>query len=153
MDIPLLDNWRELYKPSQARVYPLGKADKQVIDEQFNKLHTQDRIEWTSSATPFSFPCFVVWKDTPTGRKGRVVVDIRVLNKITMPDAYPVPSQAEILALIRNATHISTVDAASFFYQWRVNPAHRHRLTVASHRGQESFKVPVMVYRNSPVYI
>ena len=153
MDIPLLDNWRELYKPSQARVYPLGKADKQVIDEQFDKLHTQDRMEWTTAATPFSFPCFVVWKETSTGRKGRVVVDIRALNKITMPDVYPVPSQAEILALIRNASYISTVDAVSFFYQWRVNPAHRHRLTVASHRGQESFKVPVMGYRNSPAYV
>ena len=110
-------------------------------------------MEWTSTATPFSFPCFVVWRDTPEGKKGRVVVDIRALNSITMPDAYPVPSQAEILSLLRDSTHISTVDAASFFYQWRVNKAHRHRLTVSSHRGQESFKVPVMGYRNSPAYV
>ena len=153
MDIPLVDNWRELYKPGQARVYPLGQRDKAVIDEAFDKLHQQDRMEWTTTATPFSFPCFVVWKDTADGPKGRVVVDIRALNKITMPDAYPVPSQAEILAELRNAGLISTVDAASFFYQWWVNKHHRHRLTVASHRGQESFKVPVMGYRNSPAYV
>ena len=131
----MLDNWRELYKPSQARVYPLGKADKQVIDEQFNKLHTQDRIEWITAVIPFSFPYFVIWKETSTGRKDRVVIDIRALNKITIPDTYLVPSQAKILVLIRNASYISIVDAASFFYQWRVNPAHRHRLIVVSHRG------------------
>ena len=156
MDIPLVDNWREVYKPGQARVYPVGQRDKDVIDKEFDKLHEQGRMEWTTTATPFSFPCFVVWKDTPGGeseRKGRVVVDIRALNKITMPDAYPVPSQSEILAEVRNAKVISTVDAASFFYQWWVNIAHRHRLTVASHRGQESFKVPVMGYRNSPAYV
>ena len=86
-------------------------------------------------------------------RKGRVVVDIRALNKVTMSDAYPVSSQAEILAEVKDSTFISTVDAASFFYQWWVKRHHRHRLTVASHRGQESFKVPVMGYRNSPAYV
>ena len=153
MEISLLDNWRELYKPDQARVYPLGSKDKEVIDKEFDKLHDQDCMEWTTTATSFSFPCFVAWKTTSEGRKGRVVVNIRALNKITMPDAYPVPLQVEILAAIWNAEYISTVDKASFFYQWKVNPAHRHHLIVSSHRGQESFKVPVMGYRNSPPYV
>ena len=34
-----------------------------------------------------------------------------------MPDAYPVPSQADILAAVQGADFISTVDCASFFYQ------------------------------------
>ena len=153
MEIPLVDNWKDLYKAGQARVYPVGARDKQVINEAFDKLHNQGRMEWTSTATPFTFPCFVVWKDTADGPKGRVVVDIRALNKITIPDAYPVPLQSEILALIMHATHISTIDAASFFYQWRVRRQHRYRLTVASHRGQETFLVPVMGFRNSPAYV
>ena len=151
MDIPLVDNWKDLYKPGQARVYPLGEKDKAVIDKTFDELHEQNRMEWTTSSTPFSFPCFVVWRDDT--KKGRVVVDIRALNKITMPDAYPMPSQAEIIAMIKDATHISTIDAASFFYQWLVNRLHRYRLTVSSHRGQETFRVPIMGYRNSPAYV
>lgn len=86
-------------------------------------------------------------------RKGRVVVDIRALNKITMPDAYSVPSQADILAAIHGSKFITTVDCASFFYQRRVKPQHCHRLTVASHRGQETFKVAVMGYKNSSAYV
>ena len=63
------------------------------------------------------------------------------------------PSQAEIIAELRNATHIPTVHAASIFYQWNVNKAHRHRLTVTSHRGQGAFKVPVMGYCSSPAFM
>ena len=45
MDILLLDNWRELYKPGQARIYPLRQNNKEVINKEFDKLYTQDRIE------------------------------------------------------------------------------------------------------------
>lgn len=154
MDIPLLDDWQEKYKPGQARVYSLGANDRVIVDKAFDKLHTQNCMEWTSTATPFSFPCFVVWRTLPDNtHKGRVVVDIRALNKISMPDAYPVPSQADILAAVQGAKFISTVDCSAYFYQWRVNPDHRHRLTVASHREQETFKVAVMGYRNTPAYV
>lgn len=154
MDIPLLDEWREKYKPGQARVYPLGANDRAQVDKAFDKLHDQDRMERTSTATPFSFPCFVVWRTlSDNTRKGRVIVDIRALNKISMPDAYPVPSQADILAAVQGAKYILTVDCSAYFYQWRVNPEHRHRLTVASHCGQETFKVAVMGYRNTPAYV
>lgn len=66
---------------------------------------------------------------------------------------YSVSSQEEILVLIRGVTHISTIVAASFLYQWLGKPEHRNRLAVVSHRGQESFNVAVMGYRNSPAYI
>lgn len=111
-------------------------------------------MEWNTESTPFMYPCFVVWRNLPDGtRKGRVVVDIRALNSITVPDAYPVPSQTEILAELRGATYISTVDCAAFFHQWSVKPEHQHRLTVASHRGQERFNVAVMSYKNSVAYV
>ena len=154
MNIPLIENWQDVYKPGQARVYPVGQKDRDVIDKAFDKLHDQGRMEWTSESTPFTYPCFVVWKALPDGeRKGRVVVNIKALNKITMPDAYPVPAQSDILSAISGSAYITTVDACSFFYHWLVNPAHRHRLTVSLHRGQETFNVAVMGYRNSPAYV
>ena len=154
MEIPLVNNWMELYKPGQARVYPVGQKDRKVIDSAFDKLHKQGRMEWTTESTPFTYPCFVVWKNLADGRKkGRVVVDIRALNKITLPDAYPVPSQSNILSAVSGALHISTVDCCSFFYHWLVKREHRYCLTVLSHRGQETFKVAVMGYRNSPAYV
>lgn len=64
MEIPLVDNWRELYKPGQARVYPVGKRDQEVIDTEFDKLYAEKRMEYTKTPTPFSIPCFVVLKYT-----------------------------------------------------------------------------------------
>ena len=45
------------------------------------------------------------------------VVDIRSFNKIMLPDVYSMPSQANILAAIQRATHISMEDCSAFFYQ------------------------------------
>ena len=68
------------------------------------------------------FTCVVVYQETPKGRKGRVVVDIRMLNSITVPDNYPLPLQEDIVNLVAGYPYISTVDATSFFHKWAVNP-------------------------------
>ncbi|KAI1005182.1 hypothetical protein K3495_g3037 [Podosphaera aphanis] len=154
MTIPLVEDWETRYKLGQARVYPVGEKYREIIDKTFDELHSQGRLRWTDKAAPFSFPCFVVWKRLADGtKKGRVVIDIRALNHIVMPDVYPVPTQADILSALSGCHFISTIDCASFFYQWRVALVLQHRLTVASHRDQETFIVAVMGYRNSPAYV
>ena len=153
MRIPLRSDW-ENKAPKTARVYPMGEESKQVIDETSNKLHKQDRMEWTTTATPFSYPVFVVWTQRSDGsRKGRAVVDIRGLNAITQPDVYALPLQNDLISAVKGCRYITVIDCASFFYQWRVHPDDRHKLTVVTHRGQESFKVTVMGYKNSPAYV
>ena len=48
---------------------------------------------------PFIYPFFVVWTTKADGtRKRHTVVDIRLLNKIMLPDAYSMLSQANVLA-------------------------------------------------------
>lgn len=55
-------------------------------------MQDKGRLEYTSQATPFSYPVFVVWKTLSDGRrKGRAVVDIRGLNDLIVPDVYLVP--------------------------------------------------------------
>ncbi len=153
MRIPLKSDW-EQHVPRTARVYPLGKDAKEVVDKTFDKLHDQGRLSWTTESTPFSYPVFVVWKMMPDGtRKGRAVVDIRGLNSITQADVYPLPLQADLISSVKGCRYISIVDCASFFYQWRMHPQDRHRLTIISHRGQETFNVAVMGYKNSPAYV
>ena len=110
-------------------------------------------MKWIITTISFSFLCFVIWKITLKERKKRVIIDIRALNKIIILNVYFVSSQANILAAIKNAKFIFTIDAASFFYQWWINSTHRHRLIVISHRDQKSFKVPIMSYRNSSIYV
>ena len=144
-------------KVEAAKVYPLGPADREFVDEAFDKLHEQGRMEYTTQPTPHGYPVFVVWRTVsgPNGleRKGRVVVDIRGLNKIAVTDSYPMPLQSDITASVAGCQYISVFDAAGFFHQWLVRLADRHKLTVVSHRGQEQFNVAVMGFKNSPPYV
>ena len=157
MRIPLRGDWEE-HAPSKVRVYPLGTKDRQIVDEVFDKLHAQGRLSWTDSvgtgSTPFSYPVFVVWKTLANGkRQGRPVVDIRNLNKIAQNDVHPVPLQSDMITFVRGCCYISILDALSFFYHWRVHPDDRHKLTVITHRGQETFNVAVMGYKGSVAYV
>ncbi len=152
MRIPLKSDW-EARVSGKAKVYPLGNKDKELVDKTFDELHASGRMSWTNESTSFSYPVFCVWRNQDGERKGRVVVDIRGLNALTQPDAYPLPLQADIIALLRDCPFITVIDCSAFFYQWRVHPLDRHKLTVVSHRGQESFNVAVMGYKNSPAYV
>lgn len=106
--------------PSTAKVYPLSQPDRKFINEEFNKLHDQGKLIWTSEPTAFGYPVFVVWrtveKDGKPVRKGRVVVDIRGLNKITQTDSYPLPLQSDIIRLLKDYSYITVADGSGFFY-------------------------------------
>ena len=140
-------------QPKASKVYPLGQKDRQVVDETFDKLHAQGKLRFTDQPTPFSWPCFVVWRDTPQGRKVRVVIDIRGLNAVTEDDSYPLPLQSDMISLIAGYDFISTVDAVGYFHQFRVKAEDRHKLTVVSHRGQEESTVALIGYKGSPPYV
>jgi hypothetical protein len=89
----------------------------------------------------------------PPMRRGRVVIDIRGLNKISEHDAYPMPLQSDILSKAQGCPYISVMDCAVFFHQGRVAITDRHKLTVVSHRGAEQWNVGVMGHRNTTAYV
>ena len=157
IDIPE-DQWMSIplkagAKSKPSKVYPLGQRDREVIDATFDKLQQQGKLRYSTQPTPFSWPCFVVWRDTPQGRKGRVVIDIRGLNAITEDDGYPLPLQSDIIALIAGYPYISTVDGVAWFHQFLVQRQDRGKLTIVSHRGQEESSVALMGYKGSPPYV
>lgn len=152
MSIPLVNDWNTADAKLAHKVYPMGPKDREFIDQTHDKLHTQGRMQWSAEPTPFGFPVFVVWRTVNGERKGRVVVDIRGLNKVAMTDAYPMPLQTDITALAKNKNYLSVVDGTNFFHQFSVKPEDRHKLTVVSHRGQEQYKVAVMGFKNTPPY-
>jgi hypothetical protein len=151
MRIPLVEGWQN-HKIGK-RPYYSSEEDRKLIDELMDGLHARGRAEWVNTATPFGSPIFVVWRTVHGQRKGRIVVDLRALNKVTVPDAYPLPLQSEVIRKIRGKAYLSVVDASLFFYQFMVYPPHQDRFTVVSHRGQERFKVAIMGFRNSPAHV
>lgn len=154
MKVPLKPGWESKVSALKPRVYPLGNESRRLVDDTFDEMHAQERLRFTTEPTPFSFSVFVVWKMDFQGRKkGRAVVDIRKLNKLVLPDSYPLPLQSEIIGNVQGCTNLAVLDAASFFYQWRLHPDHCFMFTVVTHRGQETFQVPIMGYINSVAYV
>ena len=64
INISLLNNWRELYKAEQVKVYSLRKQNKELVDKTFNKLHIKNCLEWVLTVISFTYLCFVIWRDT-----------------------------------------------------------------------------------------
>jgi hypothetical protein len=47
----------------------------------------------------------------------RFVINYKPLNKVTLPDKYPVPRIDDMLAFLGRANYFSTFDLAKGFYQ------------------------------------
>jgi hypothetical protein len=132
-------------------VYRLGKKDRELVDELFDKLTREGKMCRTKSSNPVGWGVFVVRSGRP-GDKGRVVVDTRGLNAVTEDDAYPLPRQEDVLSKIRWNLFIALLDQIKSYYQRVVHPASRQYTTVVTHRGQEEFGVVLMGYKGSPAH-
>ena len=60
MKIFLINNWQEIYKTKQLKIYPLDKKNKKMMNKKFNKYHEQKRLNWTKTKTFFTFSMFII---------------------------------------------------------------------------------------------
>ena len=101
----------------------------------------------------YGAPVFIIWQTLPSGkRKGRIITNIRGLNRMVWTNLYPMPLQRNVIAIVAGARYISVVDAAAFFYQFWVAMQDRQKLTVISHWRQEYFNVTPMDYWKLAAY-
>jgi hypothetical protein len=142
--IPLVKGWQN--QKIAARKFPLSTKHKEIIDRVFNNLQERNRFEPVNGPTPFTAPMFVAAKDRP-------VINLRILNKLAVPDAYPMPLQSDLIEALRGKMAISVIDGLQFFYQFLVAQEHRHRFTMISHRGLEQLNVVLMGFRNSVQHV
>lgn len=80
-------------------------------------------------------------------------MDIRKLNDLVIPNAYSLPLQSDIISNVQGYTNLAILNVALFFYQWFLHPDHCYMFTVITHRGQETFQMPIMGYINSVAYV
>ena len=135
------------------KVYSLKVKNRNFIDAIFDKLHQQDKLHWTIQSISFSYSTFVVWRDTFTNQKKRVVINIRNLNDIIESDSYSLSLQSDIIAEIADSSYISIIDVVSWFHQFNVQRKNRHKFTIVTHWEQEKFNVILMNYKNSFSYV
>ena len=153
MRVFLKSDWKTRIS-DKIKVYFLKTRNRKLIDDTFNELHVIEKLSWIIESTFFNYSFFCVWKtDVNEKKKKRVVVDIRNLNVIIQLNVYSLSLQLNIIQLIIDCEYIIVIDVASFFYQWRVHFNNKHKFIVVNHRGQESFNVIIMNYKNSSIYV
>ena len=138
----------DLTKLKQAP-YHCSLRDKNALDSILDPLKRQKRIEKVPLGDPSaaSSPAFVVWK----GDKPRIVVDLRRVNSLSYPDAYPLPKQDDILQALGGAVIFSSIDMTKGFFQQDIAEEDRWKTAfVTPHRGHERFTVSTMGLMNSP---
>ena len=67
-------------------------------------------------------------------KKGRVIIDIKDLNKITKSNSYFLPLQSNITFIIINFSYISTMNDNDYFHQFLIRYKDKHKFIIVSHR-------------------
>src|SRR6185369_13649292 len=99
------------------------------------------------SKSPWTSPALVVGK---ANGKLRLVVDYRKLNKVTKPDAYPLPKISDMLDALANCAYFSTLDLTSGFWQVAVSATDQEKTAFCTRFGTYEFTVMPFRLCNAP---
>jgi cleavage and polyadenylation specificity factor subunit 1 len=67
-------------------------------------------------------------------------------------NSYSMSLQIDIISTVIDSKFIFVINAAVFFYQFRVQKKNRHKLIVVSHREQKYFSMISMNFKNLSAY-
>jgi hypothetical protein len=132
-------------KPIRQHPYRMSPRNEKFIKEEIERLLQQKLI--VSSRSPWTSPALVVGK---ANGKLRLVIDYRPLNKVTKPDAYPLPRIADMLDAISHSKYFSTLDLTSGFWQVQMDPADQEKTAFTTKFGTYEFTVMPFGLMNAP---
>uniref|UniRef100_A0A1A9UDN4 Reverse transcriptase domain-containing protein n=1 Tax=Glossina austeni TaxID=7395 RepID=A0A1A9UDN4_GLOAU len=126
--------------PIKIRYHRKNPAMQEIINREVDQLLKNGHIEPSNS--PYSAPVVLVPK-----RSGewRLCIDYRILNRTSIPDAYPLPKIEHILDKLREAKCISTIDLKHGYWQIPMDP-HSKQYTAFTVPGRGLYQWRVMPF-------
>jgi hypothetical protein len=125
--------------------YRMSPRHENFIKEEIQRLKQQGLI--VPSHSPWTSPALVVGK---ANGQLRLVIDYRQLNKVTKPDAYPLPKIADMLDALAHSQYFSTLDLTSGFWQVAMNAIDQEKTAFSTKFGTYEFTVMPFGLMNAP---
>jgi len=132
--------------PPWGPIYPLSETELQTLREWLKEMEKTGKIQ--RSTSPAGSPILFVPK--PSGRGLRLCVDYRGLNKITIPNRYPLPLMQELQDRVQGAQWFTKLDLKNGFNLIRIRQGDEWKTAFRTRYGLFEFNVMPFGLTNAP---
>ena len=131
--------------PIYQRARRFSPPVNDAIEEQCKELHNLDIIE--PSISPWSSPVVPVIKPD---KSLRLCVDYRKLNKVTVPDRFPMPNLTDSVFSLQGIKYFTSLDLVRGYYQLPLAEESKEYTAFSTAQGHWQFKRLSFGLKNAP---